>query len=109
MKRLKLIAVIFALEILFSGCIKEYYTLNSAILVNSTSYYLTVLPFNIEGIVSPSDTLHLPPHDSIVILKDRSLSEKSGVDWKGATGPLKEVSDAAIVIFDDSFSVTHYY
>lgn len=109
MKRLKLFSLIFILEILFSGCIKEYYTLNKAILINNTSHQLTIIPFKVIGIEPPSDTLYLLPNDSITILNGTSRGEKSGVDWEGIFGSFKQVGDSVIVVFDNSFSVTHYY
>ena len=108
MNKLKYLFICCLVLYSFSSCVKDYITLNKAILVNETAHDISIFIFKKGGLAN-RDSIAINAHDSVVILQGTSKGEKAGVDWQGATGAFKNTGDSVIVIFDNNFPVTHYY
>jgi hypothetical protein len=87
------------------GCIKESSTYYQANIKNKTIHQIKVIPY-FSGIVYSSKIILLNAGDSINIARgvDRGKVDHGGFDSDYFSG-----SDSLHVIFDDTYSISHYF
>ncbi|NOT51978.1 MAG: hypothetical protein HOP10_11960 [Chitinophagaceae bacterium] len=92
------------LFILITGCTKEKITIYNAYVKNTTAHQIKVVPY-FSGVIDNSKILLLNAGDSINIGNgfDRGIINHGGFNSVYISG-----SDSNIVIFDNTYSITHY-
>jgi hypothetical protein len=87
------------------GCQKEELTIYNAHLTNSTNHEITLLSYK-KGVVLITDTIKLKPNERFKIANgfNRGISVSPGF----SSNFFGDSNDSIKVVFDKTFSVTHY-
>lgn len=105
MRVIKLV-MIFAFPLMFLSCIKEDKTLSHAFIYNGSNVGIQITLFS-SGVPMLNYQLDIEPNDSLVVSTDSYIG-KGKMQGAGFNNKYFELADSLIVIFDDSFKVTHY-
>lgn len=100
MKYFFLVACVYFLN----GCTKEEMTLYYAYLKNTTSHKIEIKPY-FGGVASSDKTISLLANETKQIASgfDRGIVGNAGFNSQNLSG-----SDSLVVVFDNSYSITHY-
>ena len=92
------------LVFLFIGCYKEQTTIYTADLSNTNTHSIVIRPY-FSGLVPPNKVITLTANGTFQIAKgsDRGIVNNGGFDSYIFGG-----SDSTVVIFDNTYSITHY-
>lgn len=98
MKYLPIIGLLF-----FASCNKDSVTISNTIFINNTSHSISVFGYN-NGLLNQESSFDLNANDikTVFTLNNRGIGE--GLSFGEYFRPV----DSFVVIFDNSFKITHY-
>lgn len=103
MKKIFIVIVLFTLVTLSGGCTKDGETNVTAYLLNNSGHQIEIYYYN-KGVVNVNDTLKVGASQKVYY----GESYGRGI-WSGATCSFKYRGDSAIIIYDNSYKITHLW
>jgi hypothetical protein len=88
-----------------AGCLAEPYTRYRATLYNPTSHSVKILSYK-NGIVNSTDTIVLEPNTNFQIAYGTELGKNTRPGF--SSGYFGSPKDSNVVIFDNTYTITHY-